>query len=101
MPVLVDSFVPLEQIWKSFSEFAGVVKPSTAEVLGELLLLWTITTLSICDNHPISSLESHCIGFLSFPLSLVADLVSYSVNLLILLETPKSASNSILTLSVD
>lgn len=29
-PVLIDSIVPIVKIWKSFPEFAGVVKPCTA-----------------------------------------------------------------------
>ena len=45
----------------------------------------------------VTSLEALCIGFLSFPLSVVVGLVSYSVNLLILLETPKSMVGPMLT----
>ena len=46
LSVLKDSIVPLENIWKQFAEFAGVVKLCIAEVLKELLLLWTITSQS-------------------------------------------------------
>ena len=97
---LIHLIALLEIVWKSFPEFAGVVKPCTTEALKELLLLWTITALWICLapwSLLMTSLEALCIGFLSFPLSLIADLVSYSVHLLILLETPKSMSDPILT----
>ena len=45
--IFFDRLLPLEKIWKSFPEFAGAVKPCTAEVLEKLLLLWTNITLSI------------------------------------------------------
>ena len=42
----------------------------------------------------VTSLEALCIIFLSFPVPLMADFVSYSVNLLLILETPKSMSDA-------
>ena len=96
LPVLIDSIVPLEKIWKSFSEFVGVVKPCIAEVLKSCYC-------SVDEYQPISlvswmllvtSLEALCIIFLSFPIPLMADFVSYSVNLLLILETPKSMSDA-------
>ena len=86
LPILIDSIVSLERIWKSFPEFAGVGKQCTAEVLEGLP--WPLL---------MTSLEALCTGFLSFVLSPVADLVLYSVNLLILLEPPKFMSDPILT----
>ena len=94
--VLIDSNASLENL---FPEFADVEKPRTAELL-ELLLLWAVTALLMClVPWPIivTSLEALCIGFLSFPLSLVAEIVSYSLNLLILLETPKLMSDPTFT----
>ena len=69
-------------------------------VLEELLLLWAIARPLICLVLLLLlmfSLEAIWFEFLSFPFSLVGDLVSYSVNLLMLLETPKSMTNSILS----
>ena len=100
LSVLKDSIVPLENIWKQFAEFVGVVKLCIVEVLKELLLLWTITAQSfyvVLWPLQMIFLKALCIGFFSFPFSIVADLVWYSVNLLILLETPKLMPDPILT----
>ena len=96
LPILIDSTAPLEKIWKSYPEFVAVVKPCTAEVLEELLLLWTITALLVfLVPWPllVTSLEALCIGYLYFPISLVAGLVSYFVNLLNFLQTSKSMTD--------
>ena len=49
MPVLIDSIVPLEKIWKSFPKFAGVVK--RCKCAGR-------AATAVDDNGPINFLSS-------------------------------------------
>ena len=98
LPVLIDWKIP-EKICIWLHAYFGVTKPCIAEVLEELLVLWTITVLSIYlvplnVTNNFSRRSLHCVY--SFSFSLLTDLVPYYVRILV--ETPKLVSDPTLTI---
>ena len=100
LSVLIDSIVSLMKIYKSFPKFFWCYKTLYCRVAGR-------TTTAGDDNRPINLLSSLIITsefyrsyfHWAFIFSTFSGgrLMSYSVNLLILLETPKLMSDPILT----